>query len=528
MMHWMIDRGAARPLIAARARQTEAAVARSAALLAGDDVFRRAADNQLAMALARARETGIMEIPVTGVLASEDVPGWYWYADTTTESIARAIEAADEEPAIRAILLRVQSPGGLVDGVWSLAELIGARAQAAGGKRPIWVHAERATSAAYWIAAQADRIVAAATAPIGSIGVITEHIDVSRWLEEIGITVTPLYSGAAKADFHDARPLADEARARIQDELDQLRRTFAASVAAARGLGVDAVLATEARVYVGAAAMEAGLVDAIGTLADVRRALADHANGAASDGPPASNATVRGSKQQRRSMMSYRLIGCRAGPGGVTAGEKLAAELNRLIDNQVSEERTREDIIADMAEAAGIDASTVEQILRGEINCPPVERLQGFAGVLEVETSELVAAAEEDGCVYEDDGEQAPADSTEPGSTAKSAPAGDSRATDEGARVLAILDLTEAQGREVAAKELARQGLSVEAARKVLATLPRADRHAEAFLRSMEQEESPKVGPDDGRAPAATDGGAFILATLKRHRPGLLAARDDE
>ncbi len=537
MMHWMIDRAAARPLIAARARQTAAAVARSAALLAGDDVFRRAADNCLAMAIARARETGIMEIPILGVLASEDVPGWYWYADTTTESIARALEAVNDEPAIRAVLLRVQSPGGLVDGVWSLARLVGARTARAGGKRPIWVHAERATSAAYWIAAQADRIVASGTAAIGSIGVITEHVDVSRWLEEAGITVTPLYSGAAKADFHDARPLAEDARVRIQDELDQLRSTFASSVAQARGLAVDAVMATEARVFVGDAARDAGLVDAIGTLAEVRRTMADQG---ARQSPAAAMVARRAAKakehqQQRSSKMSYRLIGCRAAPGGVRAGERLAAELNRLIDNQVTEERSREDIIADMAEAAGIDVSTVNQILRGEINCPPVERLQGFADVLDVDVTELISAAEEDGCLYDQAAGDAPADSpsaanpaTPPAAAAVRSTAEAHSGTSDAARVLAILDLEEAQGREAAAKELARQGLSVEAAAKVLSHLTKADPHAESFLRSMEKEESPKVGPDDGRAPAATDGGAFIIATLQRHRPGLLASAADE
>lgn len=85
---------------------------------------------------------------------------------------------------------------------------------------------------------------------------------------------------------------------------------------------------------------------------------------------------------------------------GIFSGARLAALLNRLIDERETNQRSRSEIIEDMADAAGIDSSTVNQILSGSIECPPIDRLEGFASALRVSTSSLVSAAEQDGCEY--------------------------------------------------------------------------------------------------------------------------------
>lgn len=82
-------------------------------------------------------------------------------------------------------------------------------------------------------------------------------------------------------------------------------------------------------------------------------------------------------------------------------GRKLAAYLNGQIDKKVTDELSQSDIVAQMARAAGISAGTVNQILNGEINCPPLRRLIGFAEVLDVSENAVVRAAEGDGCEYE-------------------------------------------------------------------------------------------------------------------------------
>jgi ATP-dependent protease ClpP protease subunit len=82
-------------------------------------------------------------------------------------------------------------------------------------------------------------------------------------------------------------------------------------------------------------------------------------------------------------------------------GPRLAALLNAGIDDMVSDEQTRADIVAQMGEAAGIDSNTVNQILSGDgINCPPLRRLEGFARVLDVSLEAMLRAGTQDGCNY--------------------------------------------------------------------------------------------------------------------------------
>lgn len=82
-------------------------------------------------------------------------------------------------------------------------------------------------------------------------------------------------------------------------------------------------------------------------------------------------------------------------------GASLASFLNKQIDALEDDDTSRADIIAGMASAAGIDSGTVNSILSGSINCPPIRRLQGFAGYLDVSIDSVVSAAEKDGCDYE-------------------------------------------------------------------------------------------------------------------------------
>lgn len=103
--------------------------------------------------------------------------------------------------------------------------------------------------------------------------------------------------------------------------------------------------------------------------------------------------------------------GADADPGHAVAcstgrGAKLTAALESAIESKVTDDRTRSDVISSMATAAGISESTVGQILRGEINCPPLARLSGFASALGVSAGSLQTAAEGDGCSYGADEEE--------------------------------------------------------------------------------------------------------------------------
>ena len=89
--------------------------------------------------------------------------------------------------------------------------------------------------------------------------------------------------------------------------------------------------------------------------------------------------------------------------GCLKAGARLGAFLDSEIESLVTEERTRADVISEMATAAGISESTVENILSGNIDCPPRERLEGFAEVLSASVDDMIREAEGDGCDYSED-----------------------------------------------------------------------------------------------------------------------------
>lgn len=82
-------------------------------------------------------------------------------------------------------------------------------------------------------------------------------------------------------------------------------------------------------------------------------------------------------------------------------GTNLSTRLNNLLDDLINDERTRSDIVDEMADAAGIESGTVNQILNESIDCPPLDRLEGLADFFNVSMDSVISAAEEDGCTYE-------------------------------------------------------------------------------------------------------------------------------
>jgi ClpP class serine protease len=129
-----------------------------------------------------------------------------------------------------------------------------------------------AASAAYALACVADQIVLPASGEAGSVGVIAVPMSIARMLDEIGIDARIVKSGAKKADLHPAAPLSDAAIARLQADVDELASQFAGLVGERRGMSPDAVLALEAGVFRGQAAVAAGLADSVGNLADAKAA----------------------------------------------------------------------------------------------------------------------------------------------------------------------------------------------------------------------------------------------------------------
>ncbi len=179
------------------------------------------------------------------------------------DRIAARLDAALDDPAVKAILLQIDSPGGEVAGAFQLAEQI----HAARGRKPIAaVASDCAASAAYLIASAADTVSVTRTGMVGSIGIVTCHADLSRALDQQGIAITCIYAGAHKADGNPYQPLPPEVVAQIQADVDHYYNLFLNTVAGYRPqTPADALRATEARTYIGPQALSAGLADFIET-----------------------------------------------------------------------------------------------------------------------------------------------------------------------------------------------------------------------------------------------------------------------
>lgn len=229
------------------------------------------------------RDVGLAADPRTGV-ATIDIAGALVRragridAESTPlrsyEAIAADLRRAEADPAVRGILLDVDSWGGEVGQAFDLARAI----RAVASRIPVWALVnDAATSAAYLLASSATRVLMTETSSVGSIGVMALHRDQSGQDAREGLVYTPIYAGARKVDGNPHAPLSGQAREGIQREVDRLYDLFVDVVAAHRpGLSAAQVRDLEARVLYGPDAVAAGLADAIRTVDEARREFASH------------------------------------------------------------------------------------------------------------------------------------------------------------------------------------------------------------------------------------------------------------
>ena len=193
------------------------------------------------------------------ILAGESAP--QFIGGTT---VARWLRAARGDASVKAIVLRIDSPGGSSVG----SDVIWREVALARKEKPVVVSmSDVAGSGGYWIAMPATRIVAQPQTLTGSIGVLAGKFSVDGLMAKLGVTADKVVFGEKADAFSPFRPFTAEERKILKDEILWTYERFLAKAAEGRGLSRDEVDAVgRGRIWTGRQAKELGLVDELGGL----------------------------------------------------------------------------------------------------------------------------------------------------------------------------------------------------------------------------------------------------------------------
>lgn len=217
---------------------------------------------------------GVAVIAVRGVLAmhADQVNGDCQPRGRSYESISEQLALAVADPAVRGILLHLETPGGSACGCQELYDQISTAAQA----KPVHAYlAGYCFSAGYYLASACDRVTASSRSThLGSIGTVMALWDSSAANEKAGFKRVVIRSGAYKALAQDGEPLGEGARAELQRECDAYAAAFHDAVRAGRGLDdQQAAAVCNGRTFLAAEAITLGLIDAIESLSSTLSTL---------------------------------------------------------------------------------------------------------------------------------------------------------------------------------------------------------------------------------------------------------------
>lgn len=205
---------------------------------------------------------GVLQIPVMGVLLNR-FPYQFGRWATGYTYIEKALERGMADGNVKAIAFVLDSPGGEVAGCFELVDKI----FEARGEKPFRAFAaDHAYSAAYAIASASDSIVVTRSGGVGSIGVVTAHVEYSKMLEDVGIKVTFIFAGDHKVDGNAYEKLPESVKSRIQERINRIYGEFTGTVARNRSMEDEAVRDTKALTYDANEAIEIGLADRTGAL----------------------------------------------------------------------------------------------------------------------------------------------------------------------------------------------------------------------------------------------------------------------
>ncbi|MFB6114553.1 MAG: signal peptide peptidase SppA [Halodesulfurarchaeum sp.] len=183
---------------------------------------------------------------------------------TPVEDVISQIERADDDDAVEALLVHLNTPGGEVvpsdDVRNAVKDFEGVTVAYA---------TDTCASGGYWIATACDTIVAREGSLVGSIGVLASRVTASELLDDLGLVYERLVAGEYKDAGTALRDMDTDERDYLQGIVDDYYESFVDRVTDSRDLDPETVRGTEAKVFLGERAVEIGLVDFTGTMEDV-------------------------------------------------------------------------------------------------------------------------------------------------------------------------------------------------------------------------------------------------------------------
>jgi protease-4 len=214
-------------------------------------------------------------IDVEGVIMNARTSGLLGDGENPVSEFREKLDAAAEDPRVKAIVLRINSPGGAVTASDIMyQDLVNFRHDT---KKPVVAcMMDVAASGAYYLSMGCDVVYAHPTTVTGSIGVIMSLYNASGLFTMLGVRSDPIKSGPNKDLGNPGRPMTDEERGILQGMVNSFYDQFVHVVVEGRHLPEERVrVLADGRVYTGIDAQKLGLVDKVGYLEDAIQAAMD-------------------------------------------------------------------------------------------------------------------------------------------------------------------------------------------------------------------------------------------------------------
>jgi len=205
-------------------------------------------------------------IYIDGIITGDRSQGG-WFGGPGGTSVLSQLKEARENDTIKAVLIRINSPGGSAAASQEIGYEIDKIRKA--GKKVVASMGDVAASGGYWIAARADKIIADPATMTGSIGVIMETMNMQELFDKVGISPQTIKSGPYKDIGSPNRPLSSAEREILQGMVNDIYQQFVDVVAEGRKMERNKVLElADGRIFTGRQAKNLGLVDELGNFYD--------------------------------------------------------------------------------------------------------------------------------------------------------------------------------------------------------------------------------------------------------------------